>query len=222
MKVSIIIPCYNQAQYLSEAIESCLKQTVKTHEIIIVNDGSIDNVGEVVFPYLDKVILINQENKGLSGARNTGISKATGDFCLCLDADDTLPPDYLEQLSMVDADIVGCGYRTFGDYESEWKTRGTITADDLLDGNRTQCSALFKRKIFDDVQFDEQMKHGQEDHLFWLEAVLHGYKMVCTDKTWLNYRKHGHSMVSDNPKYSKDNAKYIAEKLVRVFGVDKI
>lgn len=215
-KISIIIPCYRQAQYLSEAIESCLAQSITPHEIIVVNDG-----GEK-FEVPDYCILIEQENRGLSGARNTGIKNATGDYIICLDADDTLPPDYLEQLSKIDADIVGCGYKTFGDYESEWKTRGTITVDDLLDGNRTQCSALFKREIFDKVQFDENMKHGQEDHLFWLEAVLHGYKMVTTDKTWLNYRKHGASMVSENPKYSKENARYIAEKLVKVFGVDKI
>lgn len=215
MKISIIIPHYNQNEYLNEAIESALLN--KPHEVIVVDDCSS------VRPTVNNVILIQHEsNKGLAAARNTGIRNATGDMICCLDSDDTLPPDYIEKLSQIDADIIGCGYRTFGDYESEWRTRGNITVDDLLDGNRTQCSALFKREIFNKVQFDENMKHGQEDHLFWLEAVMHGYKMVCTDTTWLNYRKHGHTMVSDNPKYAKDNAKYIAEKLVNVFGVDKL
>jgi hypothetical protein len=59
------------------------------------------------------------------------------------------------------------------------------------------------------------MKHGQEDHLYWLEAVAIGYKMKCTDKTYLLYRKHGHSMVSDNPLYAKENAMYIAKKVFK-------
>jgi glycosyltransferase involved in cell wall biosynthesis len=216
-KISIVLPLYNQSQYVGEAIESCLAQTLKTHEIIVVDDGSQDDWEEAIFPYLEDITILHQTNQGLSSARNTGIKASTGDMICCLDSDDKLPSDYLEKLSSVDADIVGCGYRTFGDYEKEWKSRGDITLDDLLDGNRTQCSALFKREIFDQVQFDEQMKHGQEDHLFWLEAVARGFTMKCTDATYLLYRKHGESMVSHNPKYSKENAEYIAKKL---FGIE--
>jgi len=215
-KISIILPLYNQSQYVGEAIESCLAQTLKPHEIIVVNDGSTDDWEEAIFPYLDDITILHQTNQGLSSARNTGIKESTGDWIICLDADDKLPPDYLEKLSSVDADIVGCGYRTFGDYEKEWKSRGDITLDDLLEGNRTQCGALFKRKIFDLVQFDEQMKHGHEDWLFWLEALTHGFTMKCTDKTYLLYRKHGVSMVSENPKYVSENIAYIVKTLAKL------
>jgi glycosyltransferase involved in cell wall biosynthesis len=209
--ISVVIPHFNQNEYLNEAIESALNQTVPV-EVIVVDDCSTT---KPTVPDNVKLIL-NNENKGLSSARNTGIKASTGDYLVCLDSDDKLPPDYLEKLSSVDADIVGCGYRTFGDYEKEWKSRGDITLDDLLDGNRTQCSALFKRTVFDKVQFDEQMKHGQEDHAFWLEAVARGFTMKCTDQTHLLYRKHGESMVSHNPKYSKENAEHIAKKLLSI------
>jgi glycosyltransferase involved in cell wall biosynthesis len=215
MKISIIIPCYNQAQYLGEAIESCLAQTITPHEIIVVNDCSPDNTEDVAMEYPVQYIA-RLVNGGLSAARNTGIRASSGDYVVTLDADDKLPPDYLEKLSSVDADIVGCGYRTFGDYEKEWKSRGDITLDDLLEGNRTQCSALFKRKIFDLVQFDEEMKHGLEDWLFFLEALTHGFTMKCTDSTYLLYRKHGVSMVSENPKYVSENTQHIINKLAKL------
>jgi glycosyltransferase involved in cell wall biosynthesis len=211
MNVSIVIPHYNQNQWLNEAIESALANNPL--EVIVVDDGSD------VKPTNLLCTLITKENGGLSSARNAGIRVAKGDWIVCLDSDDVLPPLYCETLLKIalqdNVDIVGCGYKTFGETNIEWKTRGEITLDDLIDGNRTQCAALFKREIFNKVQFDENMKHGQEDHLYWLEAVAIGYKMKCTDKTYLLYRKHGHSMVSDNPLYAKENAMYIAKKVFK-------
>jgi glycosyltransferase involved in cell wall biosynthesis len=171
-KISVVIPCYNQTEYIQEAIDSVLAQTHPAYEIIVVNDG-----GDV--PAIRGVSLVNKENGGLSSARNAGIAVASGDYVCCLDADDKLPPNYFEELCKIDADIAGCGYKTFGDYETEWKTRGNMTLDDLLDGNRTQCAAVFKRDIFKKVKFDTQMKHGLEDHLYWLEAVAQGFTMKC-------------------------------------------
>jgi glycosyltransferase involved in cell wall biosynthesis len=221
MKVSIIIPHYNQNEFLSEALQSCLQQTYKNIEIIIVDDGSIKDPGTEIptysYPNCNLIKLVRHGyNKGLSSARNTGIKASTGDYVLCLDADDKLPPDYIEQLSKIDADIVGCGYRTFGDYEIEWKSRGTITLEDLLDGNRTQCSALVKRKVYDKVLYDEKMKSGWEDWLLWMEAVAHGFSMVCTDKTYLLYRKHGDSMVSHNHENAEKNKVYIEKKVLKI------
>ena len=214
-KISIIIQCYNQAQYLGEAIESCLAQSITPHEIIVVNDCSPDNTEDVAMEYSVQYIA-RLVNGGLSAARNTGIRASSGDYVVTLDADDKLPPDYLEKLSSVDADIVGCGYLTFGDYEIEWKSRGDITLEDLLDGNRTQCSALVNRKVYEKVMFDESMKHGFEDWLMWMEAVAHGFSMKCTDKTYLLYRKHGDSMVSHNHEHSKETIDYITKKVLGI------
>src|SRR3990167_2888452 len=84
-KISVIIPSYNQASYLPDAIESVLTQKVAPHEIIVVDDGSTDGSLEIARKYAVKVIV--QVNKGLPSARNTGIMNATGDYILPLDAE---------------------------------------------------------------------------------------------------------------------------------------
>ena len=96
-KVSIIIPLFNQKQFVGEAIESILNQTCKNIEIIVVNDGSTDDPIPTLKKYNDKIILINQENKGLAAARNAGIRRAGGEYIQFLDADDFLNSDKIKQ-----------------------------------------------------------------------------------------------------------------------------
>ncbi len=91
--VSIIIPTYNYGGYLPVALESCLQQTYKNLEIIVVDDGSTDNTGEIVKQYRGKVFYIYQDNSGVSAARNKGLEYAKGDFIGFLDADDYLTED---------------------------------------------------------------------------------------------------------------------------------
>src|SRR5437867_5651771 len=93
--VSIIIPCYNQAQFLREAIQSALAQTYPHREIFIVDDGSTDNTAEVTAGYRD-VRYIRQENSGVSTARNTGLKQSRGEYLVFLDSDDRLLPAALE------------------------------------------------------------------------------------------------------------------------------
>jgi len=95
-KISIIIPTYNYAQYICEAIESVLNQTYKDFEIIVVDDGSTDNTKEVIKPYLNKIKYIYQQNSGPSSARNRGIKEAKGEYIAFLDADDIWLPQKLE------------------------------------------------------------------------------------------------------------------------------
>lgn len=98
-KLSIIIPTYNRAQYLREAIDSVLSQTYRDFEIIVVDDGSTDNTKEVAkkWELLDKVKYFYQENKGPAAARNRGIKEAMGDYIAFLDADDLWLPEKLEK-----------------------------------------------------------------------------------------------------------------------------
>jgi glycosyltransferase involved in cell wall biosynthesis len=95
MKVSVIIPTYNCAPYLPDAIFSVLQQTHNNFEIIVIDDGSTDNTEEIIQPFLDRVEYIKQENHGVSVARNTGMKRATGDFIAFLDADDMWFPQKL-------------------------------------------------------------------------------------------------------------------------------
>src|SRR4051812_38436284 len=93
--VSIVIPCYNQAHFLPEAINSVRSQTYSHTEVIVVDDGSIDNASEVARAY-PEVHCITQRNHGLSAARNTGLRNSKGSFLVFLDADDRLLPNAIE------------------------------------------------------------------------------------------------------------------------------
>ncbi len=93
--ISVIIPVYNGAKYLAEAIESVLAQVLAPAEIIVVNDGSTDRSLEIACQFLPRITIVSQENKGAGAARNTGIGVATGRYLAFLDADDLWTPEKL-------------------------------------------------------------------------------------------------------------------------------
>jgi glycosyltransferase involved in cell wall biosynthesis len=109
--VSVIIPCYNQAHFVTEAIDSAVSQTWKPLEIVVVNDGSKDNTSEVVQGYGGLLRLVEQENSGLSAARNAAIAASKGEFILLLDSDDMLLPGCVESRMSHMRDEIGivCG-----------------------------------------------------------------------------------------------------------------
>ena len=94
---SVIIPTYNSARFLPEAIESVLGQTYKDYEIIVVDDGSTDNTDEIVAPYLDRITFLKVKNGGPSKARNRAIRESSGEYVAFLDADDVWYPEKLER-----------------------------------------------------------------------------------------------------------------------------
>ena len=100
MKFSVIIPVYNKSESIGEALDSILNQTFKDFEIIVVNDGSTDDFDSAISNY-QTVKVINQQNGGVSVARNTGINQATGDYVCFLDADDLWLPNHLQTLNQL-------------------------------------------------------------------------------------------------------------------------
>jgi len=106
--VSIIITSYNYGRYLSEAIESVLKQTYQNIEIIVVDDGSTDNTKNIAKRY--PVRYFYQANQGVATARNNGIKRSDGEFFLCLDADDKLLPDYIRKTVKVMMETPNIGF----------------------------------------------------------------------------------------------------------------
>lgn len=129
-KVSIIIPCYNQAEYVGESIESALKQTYENLEIVCINDGSTDNSSEVIKSYAEKykniVFLDEKTNRGVCCARNMAIAASSGEYILPLDADDKIEPQYVEKAARVlhnnpKVGIVYCKADFFGRKHGLWK-----------------------------------------------------------------------------------------------------
>jgi glycosyltransferase involved in cell wall biosynthesis len=114
LKVSVIIPAYNYANYIAAALDSVLQQTYPAHEIIVVDDGSTDDTAKVLSTYEDRVRVVRKKNAGVAAARNTGMEMATGDLLAFLDADDLWLPRKLErQVQCFEADeevgLVHCG-----------------------------------------------------------------------------------------------------------------
>jgi GT2 family glycosyltransferase len=98
-RVSVIIPAYNAARFVRQTIESVLSQGYSNCEIILVNDGSTDATGDVVATFRDRIVIVTQENRGLSGARNSGLAVATGEYVWFLDSDDVLLPGAIGKLA---------------------------------------------------------------------------------------------------------------------------
>ena len=124
-KISIVIPVYNVEKYLRECLDSILNQTLTDIEIICINDGSTDNSLQILEKYASKderIKIINQENKGLACARNTGINNATGKYIFFLDSDDYLLPNIIDKLydeaQIYDVDILMSKCKAFADNDS--------------------------------------------------------------------------------------------------------
>lgn len=210
-KVSIVIPCYGQAHYLEDAIESALTQTVLC-EVIVVNDGSPDNTSEIAKKY--PVRLVEKKNGGLSSARNAGIAVAKGEYILTLDADDIISQDFLEKTLGLD-DIVGTQQQEFGDSHTLWINNNLHpTFEDFKKANQINCCSLFKKEIWEKVGgYDESMRIGYEDWYFWLKATKAGYKVTIVPEPLFFYRKHGQSMVSNAVKHHDEIYKYMMENI---------
>ena len=192
-KVSIIIPCYKQAQFLHNAIESALRQTYANIEIIVVNDGSPDNTSEVAKKY--PVTLIEQKNKGLSAARNTGIAKATGEYFLPLDSDDTIDKDYLMKTvpKMTDP-RVGVVYTSMQTMDTKYKFKRickpapTVSVESFKITNQIYICSLVRMEIIRECNgYNTNMIHGYEDWDLWINIIKRGWNFKFVSAPLFRY-----------------------------------
>ena len=215
-KVSIIIPCYNHAKFLPDSILSAYNQTYKNFEIIVVNDGSTDNSLYVMQEFksiFKDLIIINQENRGLSSARNAGIIESTGKYILTLDADDVISNEFLSK-TVGKNDIVSTYYMQFGSKSRYLKPKSNPTFSDFVKRNQINCCSLFKKEIWKTIGgYDEQIKLGFEDWDFWLRATMIGYNVSVVEEVLFYYRKHeNESMLSNAIKHYNEIWEYIKVK----------
>lgn len=225
--VSLIIPAYNAAPFIKEALDSVFAQTYRHFEVIVVNDGSPDTVAleQVLLPYRDRIVYIQQENRGLSGARNTGLRAATGHFVALLDADDIWMPDYLaEQTKFLrehpEFDLVYCNAKFFGDsiydgkdYMSVCPSSGEATAAAIISrrchvfGLVTARSGILKR-----FGFDESLR-SCEDYDCWLRLTAAGHKIGYHRKVLVRYRKHDASLSANPERMTEYKLKVLTQSL---------
>ncbi len=202
--VTIGIPCYNQAEYLSEAIESALAQTVHC-EVIVVNDGSPDTTSEIAQKY--PVKLINQVNKGLASARNTAIMNMTSDWFLPLDADDVLHPDCVSEILFKaeqepDADVIGPSLQQFGLSNQMITLKERPTLEDFRLGNHLgYFSAVKKAALLEVGGYSPRMDKGYEDMHLWINLLTVGKKIVTIPMPLVFYRTKVNSMWTESKKH---------------------
>ncbi len=224
--VSIIVPCYNQGQFLNDALNSVFNQSHSNWECIIVNDGSSDSTEEIAMVWIKKDArfkLTTTLNGGLAMARNNGIKHANGAFVLPLDADDRISDDYIQiALKLMEkSDLVKLvyakGYK-FGVESGIWKLP-TFSLLNLARSNMIHCSALFRRSDWERVGgYDTNMKYGLEDWEFWIAILKDGGEVKFIDRVCFYYRIRANSMVrSINYEERKYTEEYVAKKHIYFF-----
>lgn len=194
--ISIIVPCYNQAQYLDECIQSVFDQTYKNWECIIVNDGSPDNAGDVAQKWVEKDArfkYFEKENGGVASARNFGIEKASGTWILPLDADDLINPKYLQLASEKfpeNYDIIYCKAVFFGIVNKEFRLPA-FNFDQILLDNQIFNAAFFPKEKWQKIGgYDVEFYYGMEDWEFWINLLKNSNKKVHQlDYFGFNYRR---------------------------------
>ena len=180
--VSIIMPAYNSEKYIDEAIQSVIEQTYLNWELLITDDGSTDKTTEIIKTFTDsRIVLYQQENNGVSSARNKSLDVAKGKYITFLDADDLLPPlslearvNYLESnlsVDLVDGRVIGKDIdmqndiRIYQPYYTGKLLPRLVALDDCVFFN---VCYMFKREILSDTSFTDKMTHA-EDLLFYME-----------------------------------------------------
>ncbi len=226
-RVSVIIPAYNAAPYIADTLESVFAQTYRCFEVIVVNDGSADTAAleALLLPYSDRIVYIKQENRGLSGARNTGLRAATGTLVALLDADDIWMPDYLdEQTKFLRAhpqfDLVYCNARFFGDsvydgkdYMAVCPSNGEATPAAIISRRcHVFVSVLARTEVLRRFGFDESLR-SCEDFDCWLRFTAAGHRIGYHRKILVRYRKHNASLSANPTRMADYNLRVLTQAL---------
>jgi glycosyltransferase involved in cell wall biosynthesis len=235
--VSVVIPTYNRASFVSEAIESVLDQTFSDYEIIVVDDGSTDNTHEILEQYRDKIQYIYQENEGVSAARNTGIKNSTGLWLAFLDSDDKWMPEYLAtqmegirrspEISMQTTDCYTIGgERTYFEMNrviGEFNGRDYLHLSDpfrfvVTHGPWQVGSTIFRRDAIIKAGLFDTSFDLNEDFELMARVALQGSFGLIRDVLMIMYRRNETiacltNRVRTNPIQARESDEKIYEKL---------
>jgi GT2 family glycosyltransferase len=203
--VTIVIPCYNDADYLLEAIDSAKRQTYEACNIVVVDDASDDAKTREILDTLEKddtLKLVRLErNGGPAAARNRGIAADEGTYVLPLDADDVIAPTYVEKAVNVlqkrpETGIVYCKARLFGAKNEPWELP-EFAFPEILTENMIFATAMFRRSDWEKVGgYDENLRDGNEDYDFWLSLLELGVDVYRIPETLFYYRIKSESRTS--------------------------
>lgn len=214
-KISIIIPVYNGAKYVSLAIDSALRQTYKNIEIIVVNDGSKDDTDKICRSYGNLIKYIKKENGGVSTALNLGIKNMTGDYFSWLSHDDLYYPekiqvevDYLKKHKLLNTNTIL--YSNWSTIDSKGNLLDSVIFDSedlnknsafaLLKGAINGLTLLIPKKAFDEVGLFDTNLRCVQDYALWYDMYKYGYKFVHIQNILTVTRLHEESTTNTSPK----------------------
>jgi Glycosyl transferase family 2 len=208
---SVVIPAYQASAFVAHAVESALAQTLRPSEVIVIDDGSTDDVRGTLAPYADQIILAEQEHRGAASARNAGARTASGDFVAFLDADNAYLPEYLEavgELAAVrpDLDIITTdaylelGGKVYGRY---YRGKARFVAGDQRRGIIHQhfvfANAAFRREALLAVGGYAEMTVSEDTYLL-IRMILGGSRVGLVDEPLCVYRLRAGSLSSSRPR----------------------
>lgn len=238
-KISIIIPIYNVENYLAQCLDSILNQIFKDFECICVNDGSTDKSLAILQEYInkdDRIKIINQENKGLSGARNSALKIVNGKYITFIDSDDFVTIDYLEKLINIaekeDSDIVYCRHKMYYSVDNKYENGpnkeklNTLFYEysklkqtdkqlecilDIVENSRSACMKLYKTNVIKNnaILFFEDI-YAEEDFSFNILVNLYSKKISLLDEEIYYYRKQVKSITTNKENFRVNAIKSFA------------
>ncbi len=230
--VSVIIPSYNSAHFIADAINSVINQSYTNWELIIVDDGSTDDLERVIKTYLEedtRIKFVKKSNGGLGSARNFGIQHAEGTYILPLDADDTFEPSFIEKAVHLfsnhnDLKVVYCEAAYFGAKQGIWHLKD-YTYKDLLVSNMIFATSMFKKEDYERVGgYNEIILY--EDWDFWLRLLKDGGEVYRIPEVLFNYQQHHEGSLMNElhnkGKKHQSSLKHIynknAERFIQAYG----
>jgi glycosyltransferase involved in cell wall biosynthesis len=227
-EISVIVPCYKQAEFLDECIESVIEQTFPNWECIIVDDGSPDNTEEVAKKWCNADNRINyakKQNGGACSARNYGINLAKGTYILPLDADNKLGPQYMESalqefISNERLKVV-YGIAEFFGNRSGVRRLPKYTFKKLLCRNLIDTCAFFYKRDWERIRgFDVNMVWGLQDWEFWINMLKDGGEVSRIESMQFYYRIHGSRISTElvrRPDRVREMRDYVVKKHIDVY-----
>lgn len=228
MRFSLVVPTYNQQEYLPDTLDSILDQTYSDYEVIIVNDGSTDHSREIAESYsrehgTKKIRVISQVNKGLSAARNTGIMNMKGDYFYPLDSDDCLLENCLEEIAkaidQTHADIVVPSFKNFGVLNNPVIVDPQPTVEKFKTwGNLfPYFSAIKKEVLLECGGYSPRMTWGAEDFHLWFDLLGRGKTVCILQEVLVLYRTKENSMWTETQKHQGEYMAQIVKDFPNLF-----